>query len=73
MFVNLQIQLKEVVLEENDVSKAIIEYVNLNHISNIAVGAPNKLVFTFARYIFISITLELLTPPEPHFFCMQKI
>ncbi|KAH7657467.1 Non-specific serine/threonine protein kinase protein [Dioscorea alata] len=43
------IQLKEVVLEENDVSKAIIEYVNLNHISNIAVGAPNKLVFTFAR------------------------
>ncbi|CAA7408807.1 unnamed protein product [Spirodela intermedia] len=39
-------QLKEVVLEETDVAKSIIEYIDANTISNIVVGSSNRNVIT---------------------------
>ncbi|MQL94239.1 hypothetical protein Taro_026890 [Colocasia esculenta] len=41
-----RLQLKEVVLEEADVSKAIVDYINANQISNIVVGASNRNAIT---------------------------
>ncbi|XP_074286906.1 U-box domain-containing protein 52-like isoform X1 [Silene latifolia] len=45
------VQLKEVVLEETDVAKAIIDYVSNNYITNIVLGAStrNALVKTFKK------------------------
>ncbi|CAA7402953.1 unnamed protein product [Spirodela intermedia] len=40
------IQSKEVVLEETDVAKAIVEYINAHQISNIVVGASNRNAIT---------------------------
>ncbi|KMT17908.1 hypothetical protein BVRB_2g034350 isoform B [Beta vulgaris subsp. vulgaris] len=45
------VQLKEVVLEDNDIPKAILDYVNSNFITNIVIGAcsRNALVKTFKK------------------------
>ncbi|XP_073110864.1 U-box domain-containing protein 52 isoform X1 [Elaeis guineensis] len=41
-FARKGLQLNEVILEDVDVSKAIIEYISANHIQNIVVGASNR-------------------------------
>ncbi|KAL2896927.1 U-box domain-containing protein 52 [Bienertia sinuspersici] len=45
------VQVKEVVLEDSDVAKAILDYVNSNFITNIVIGASsrNALVKTFKK------------------------
>ncbi|KAJ0964454.1 hypothetical protein J5N97_025592 [Dioscorea zingiberensis] len=67
------IQLREVVLEDNDVSKVIIEYINANHINNIVVGASNKLVFTFARKFRNPDVSERLLKSVPDFCTLYVI
>ncbi|KAH9617740.1 hypothetical protein KSS87_003045, partial [Heliosperma pusillum] len=46
-----QVQLKEVVLEDTDVGRAIIDYVSNNYITNVVIGASsrNALVKTFKK------------------------
>lgn len=43
-----QMNLKELILDDNDISKAIIEYATSNAITDIVVGASTK--NTFIRY-----------------------
>ncbi|XP_077247927.1 U-box domain-containing protein 35-like isoform X2 [Tasmannia lanceolata] len=40
------VQAKEVVLEDTDISKALVDYINANYINNIVVGASNRNAIT---------------------------
>ncbi|RWW81336.1 hypothetical protein BHE74_00010288 [Ensete ventricosum] len=51
---NLQVHMTEVVLEDNDVSKAIIDYINANYIQNIVVGASSRNALTKYRHFFVA-------------------
>ena len=44
--VEFQIQLKEVVLDEQDVAKALLDYISTNYINNIVVGASTRNALT---------------------------
>lgn len=55
--------LKEVLLDGNDISKAIIEYATSNAITDIVVGASTK--NTFIRYIACSLNFHGCTPSHP--------
>lgn len=41
-----QIHLREVILDENDVAKALLDYINTNYINNIVVGASTRNALT---------------------------
>lgn len=45
-------ELKEVVLEETDVAKAIIEYIGANTISNIVVGSSKRNIITRSACLY---------------------
>lgn len=45
-------QMKEVVLEDVDISKALADYITTHHIHNIVVGASNRNALT--RYLHIA-------------------
>ncbi|KAG1367574.1 U-box domain-containing protein 52 [Cocos nucifera] len=59
-----RVQMKEVILEDVDVSKAIIDYITANHVNNIVVGSSNRNAITktpFARANYRG----SLPPPGP--------
>lgn len=47
----MQVLLKEVVLGDADIPKAILEYIGKNLLNNIVVGASTR--NAFARYLFV--------------------
>lgn len=56
--VEFQIQLKEVVLDEQDVAKALLDYISTNYINNIVVGASTRNALT--RFHF-SLSIKIST------------
>lgn len=59
-----QMQMKEVVLEDVDISKALADYITTHHIHNIVVGASNRNALT--RYLHIA------TDNLPQWFLQQS-
>lgn len=57
----VQVQLKEVLLEDTDVAKAILDYINKNYINSIVVGASTR--NAFARFFSL-----IFNPPHFTFF-----
>jgi K+-sensing histidine kinase KdpD len=58
-----QMHLKEVILDNSDISKAIIEYATSNAITDIVVGASTK--NTFIRYMTCLLHFHGCTPSHP--------
>ena len=52
----IQVLMKEVVLDDNDIPKALLEYIGKNLLNNIVIGASTR--NAFARF---SLSLSLFT------------
>ena len=50
-----QVQVKEVILDDSDVAKAILDYVNSNFITNIVIGASTRNALVKSVGVLISI------------------
>ncbi|KAL0905937.1 hypothetical protein M5K25_024390 [Dendrobium thyrsiflorum] len=66
------IQLKEVVLEGADISKAIVDYINANSIQNIVVGASNRSIMKKLRSFDVPSSLMKSAPDFCAVYVLSK-
>ncbi|KAI0491930.1 hypothetical protein KFK09_026193 [Dendrobium nobile] len=72
VFWNLQMQLKEVVLEGADISKAIVDYINASSIQNIVVGASNRSIMKKLRSFDVPSSLMKSAPDFCAVYVLSK-
>lgn len=61
-FMSFQVRTKEVVLEDTDVSNALIVYINTHAINNLVVGSPTRIqaITRSPRKVIVSLVFTLL-------------